>query len=96
MKKKHRVRVVAAGLLLMASLTSLPVTSGAFPIKCMLPPEDVYVGDPDTPIGGNRQVMARQDPRLQIQVIRVPILFGGLVVFIYYMPVQPAVRKPTR
>jgi hypothetical protein len=52
MSKKHRVRVVAAGLLLvMAALTLLPVTSGAFMIKFRDPDQYPTVGDPDDPSG---------------------------------------------
>jgi hypothetical protein len=58
MNTKHRIRVVAAGLLLViAALTALPVTSGALPIKWRDPYE--AVGDPDDPSSGGRLVKAR-------------------------------------
>lgn len=48
---RHRIRVVAAGLLLvMASLTLLPVTSGAGMIKWR-DPTIAPPGDPDFPTG---------------------------------------------
>jgi hypothetical protein len=80
---RHRIRVVAAGLLLvMASLTLLPVTSGAGMIKFRDPSfSPVYpAGDPDGPGNGR---MIRVLPGWALYV-------GNLGSYVPLLWVQPA------
>jgi hypothetical protein len=76
MRLKHRSPVVAMGALcLVACLSLLPATSGAFPIRWNNT-GDTLPGDPDSPDGGNVVFkIPFSQLSLRMFVLRSPLFF---------------------